>query len=81
MFIGTEPLLGVQVIFPNLLPQSILISYNKCIYSNLVVDSAYVNDADKELLQALWREELAEMASTFKVSEEATYPKEQILLV
>jgi hypothetical protein len=80
LLLGTRPLLGLQVIFPNLLPQSILISYNKRIFSNLVVDPAYISDADKKLLQSLWREELEEMADSLHVTKEAIFAEEQYLL-
>ena len=81
LMIGKEPLLAVQAIFPNLLPQSILLSYNHSIYSNLVVDPAFISDADKELLQVLWREELLEMADTYDIRDKGNiFTKEQHLL-
>ena len=54
-----EPLLGLQVTFPNLLPQALLLSYHGNIYFNLSLDGAAV---DVALLREAWLAELAELA-------------------
>lgn len=38
MYFANEQLIGIQVLYPNLLPQVIALSYNGGIYMNLVVD-------------------------------------------
>ena len=68
MTIGGEELLGLQVIFPNLLPQCLLISYNQQIFANLCVNPDYVSGPEAEILKKAYMEELREMASLLGVT-------------
>jgi hypothetical protein len=64
MFCG-EVIQGMQVIFPNLIPQALLISYNGGIYFNMSVDPA-IMPAHKELPR-LFLEECAELAKCYGI--------------
>jgi hypothetical protein len=65
LFCG-QPLLGMQVIFPNLLNQVLLISYGGKIFFNMVVEEDTCPQG-KELLPQLFLEEIKELAKEFEV--------------
>jgi hypothetical protein len=54
-----QPLLGLQVTFPNLIPQALLLSYHGNVYFNLSLDGEAV---DVALLRQAWLTELKELA-------------------
>ena len=61
-----QPLLGMQILFPNLLNQVLLISYGGQIFYNMVVDEDACPQG-KELLPGLFLEEMKELAKRFNV--------------
>lgn len=65
LFCG-EQLLGMQIIFPNLLNQVLLISYGGKIFFNMVVEEDTCPQG-KELLPKLFLEEITELAKQFEV--------------
>jgi hypothetical protein len=68
---GGESLVGVQVIFPNLLPQALIISYNGKMFFNLSVNKETISDLDVHLLGTYFIEELNELADEFNVRSDA----------
>ncbi len=65
--LGGEPVVGMQVIFPNLLPQVILISYSGSVFMNMVLDDALVTDFEK--LCDFYLEELKELAKKYGIED------------
>ena len=62
-----ESLVGLQVIFPNILPQTLAISYGGGLFYNMSIDAEAMAGAD-ELLPKLFYEELLALADKFGVS-------------
>ena len=67
MTIAGKEMIGLQVIFPNLLPQCLLISYNQQIFANLCVDPKIINSTDADVLKQAYIDELQDMASSLGV--------------
>lgn len=67
-----EPLLGMQILFPNLLNQVLLISYGGQIFYNMVVEEDACPQG-KELLPGLFLEEIKELAKKFNVDTNPTF--------
>ena len=63
---GNETLCGMQIIFPNILPQILLISYGGSIFCNMNVDTDLVKDAEV-LLPKYFVEELKELAIGYDI--------------
>ena len=57
-----EPILGMYIMFPNLIPQVILISYAGGIFFDLCADPAFV---DEEVLTKAYVEEALAMAEAY----------------
>jgi hypothetical protein len=69
-----EPLLTINVIFPNLLPQFIIISYAQKVYFTLSVDP---HEVDGQVLPDLLMEEFQSLAKELGVSTENMVVKEE----
>lgn len=69
---GPRQLTGLQVLFPNFLPQALVVSLNGGVYYNLVVDPLVVEQSDA--LPALYLEELRELAMQLRVDMPPTEP-------
>jgi hypothetical protein len=65
LYLCGEEILSLQAIFPNILPQTIIVSYNGAICGNLVVDSTIVKDP--HLLRETYLEELSELGRAYGV--------------
>jgi hypothetical protein len=65
LYLCGEELVSFQAIFPNILPQTIIVSYNGTICGNLVVDSRIVKDP--EVLRETYLEELRELGRVYGV--------------
>jgi len=63
-----ERLLGLHVLFPNLIAQAIIVSYNGGVFFNMSIDNQLVDMCD--LLPELFLEEMREMATSFGVDAE-----------
>jgi diacylglycerol O-acyltransferase / wax synthase len=61
-----QKLLGLQIIFHNILPQVLLISYGGAIFCNMSIDTDEIKDADT-LLPKYYIEELKEMAKSLGI--------------
>lgn len=61
--------MGLQIIFPNILPQVLIISYGGQVFFNMCIDTDLIKDGET-LLPKFYLEELLEMATTFGVSTE-----------
>lgn len=66
MYFANEQLIGIQVLYPNLLPQVIALSYNGGIYMNLVVDPEMIRNSDD--MPKYFIEELVELARGYKLT-------------
>lgn len=70
-----ETILGFQISFPNLLPQTIIMSYNNGVYFNLAIDEEIINQSvsldgvgsKKEILCKLFLDELKELAREYNI--------------
>lgn len=71
MFFSQERVLGLQVMFPNLIPQVLIISYNNGIFCNMSVDPELVDECDK--LPQLFLDELTEVAQHFGINTDRNY--------
>jgi hypothetical protein len=65
LYLCGEEAIGIQAIFPNIIAQTIIVSYNGAICGNLVVDSTVVKD--RELLKETYLEELKELGAAYGV--------------
>jgi len=63
-----ERLLGLHVLFPNIIAQAIIVSYNGGVFFNMNVDDQLVDMC--ELLPELFLDEMREMARSFGVDAE-----------
>jgi hypothetical protein len=63
---STEPIHGLQIIFPNLIPQGILLSLGGNIYFNLSVDGQAV--ANPDALRRAYLDELREIGQAYGVA-------------
>lgn len=79
MTLAGEEMLGLQVVFPNLLPQCLLISYNGQMFANLCVNPDLVNPEGVKTLQGAYLEEFTEMADSLGVSRSAMMGQHQLL--
>ncbi len=61
-----QKLLGLQVIFPNLIPQALIISYGGGVFYNMSLDDSSMPGV-KELLPKYYAEEMAALATAFGV--------------
>lgn len=61
-----EPMLGLQMIFPNLVNQVGILSYNGAVFMNMAVDEE--NVADANLLPTFFIDELRELAKSLGVA-------------
>ena len=77
--IAGEEMLGLQVIFPNLLPQCLLISYNGQVFANLCVNPDHVDEQGVKMLQEAYIAELREVAESLGVSHSAMMGQHQLL--
>ena len=66
--IGGETMKGLQVVFPNLLPQVLLISYHEQVFANMCIDPALVDEEGQQELKQCYLEELRGMAKAYGVS-------------
>ena len=75
-----ERVLAIQAIFPNLLPQVILISYCDAIFANMVLDEKLVTHP--ELLSKYYVEEVMELCKHYNISfaPEGVKPTPEMLL-
>lgn len=64
-------MLGLQVIFPNLIPQVLIVSYANGVFCNMSVDPDLVDECDK--LPQLFLDELAEVAKSYGVNADPAY--------
>lgn len=64
-YFAGEQMVGIQVLFPNLLTQTMIISYNGGLFMNMIVDDELIHDTDK--LKEYYREELKELAVEYGV--------------
>jgi hypothetical protein len=62
-----ESLIGVQVIFPNILPQALMISYNGKMFFNLSLNADQFKEMDEQLLGVYYLEELYELAEEYGI--------------
>ena len=79
--LGSKKLLGLHAIFPNILPQVLLLSYHGGIFLNMSLDGNLVKDVD--LLRDCYLQELREMAGDFDIDcsdEEMLNPQQQYLV-
>lgn len=63
--VGDADIVGVQVVFPNVLPQVCVLSYNGTVYGNIVVDEEMFQTP--ELLALYYGEEIERLASEYGV--------------
>ena len=61
-----EKLLGIQVMFPNLLPQIIIISYGGNVFFNISLDDKLIDGS--HLLPQLFIDELTELSKSYGLS-------------
>lgn len=66
LYLYGEKLLGLQVLFPNLIAQVVIVSYNGSVFYNMNVDDELVDACDE--LPRLFLEEMAELAASFGVA-------------
>jgi hypothetical protein len=71
IFIGEEQVLGFQIMFPNLIPQVLLISYNGGVHCNMSLDPELVDLCDE--LPRLYLEELLELAASYGINSDLSY--------
>jgi hypothetical protein len=64
---GGEPVVGIQVVFPNLIPQALLLSYGGGIFCNISLDDEPLENVSTDLPQ-LYLEELRELAKEYGVN-------------
>jgi diacylglycerol O-acyltransferase / wax synthase len=69
-YFAGEPVVGLQAMFPNLINQVLIISYNGCVFMNMAVDSAIIRDIPA--LQKAFLDEAIELAQAFGLSTEAS---------
>ncbi len=70
-----EEVLGFQISFPNLLPQTIIMSYNNVIFFNLAIDENIINNSTtldgvqnkRDILCKLFLDELKEIAREYNI--------------
>lgn len=62
-----ERMVGLQIIFPNILPQVIIISYGGRIFCNMSADLKFLKDAEKDLPE-MFLQEVKDMAEHYQVS-------------
>jgi len=60
-----QTVLGVQIIFPNLIPQVIILSYNGGVFLNMCIDA---NSVDVDLLPKLFLEEAMDLATSLGIN-------------
>lgn len=75
LLFGGEKVLGMQIIFPNLIPQVIIISYAGGVYFNMSLDPDLV-DGHVELPR-LFLEECADLARSYGVDASERYMVQQ----
>ena len=63
-----ERVMAMQTIFPNLLPQALIVSYNGGVFMNMVVDDELITESDK--LKSFFIEEVKELARLHSLSTE-----------
>ena len=68
-YFAGQPVLGMQAMFPNLINQVLIISYNGAVFMNMAVDSAIVTDIPA--LQKAFLDEAVELAEAYGLSSEA----------
>jgi hypothetical protein len=61
-----EPVLGIHALFPNLLPQILMLSYGGGVFCNLSIDDTLLEGAAKEIPE-LYLEELRELAEAYGI--------------
>jgi hypothetical protein len=76
IFFSGKRLCGMQVIFPNLINQALLISYKGAIFMNIVVDPSIVSNDDEKCLQDCFIQELLTLGKTLGLN----HSKESILV-
>ncbi len=67
IFVCGERVLGIQTLFPNLVPQSLLISYADSVFFNMSLDEEDLPGPAFTDLPALFLAELRELAEAFGV--------------
>ena len=67
MSFAGEPLLGIQVVFPNLLPQGLLLSYAGNIHFNMVLQNDALGTDGASIIRQAWRDELQDMGEALGV--------------
>lgn len=62
-----EKLIGLQVVFPNIIPQSLIVSYGGCVFYNLSVSESDMSQEVFEMLPKFYDEEIRAMAIKYGV--------------
>lgn len=68
-YFAGEPVLGMQAMFPNLINQVLIISYNGAVFMNMAVDANIVTDIP--CLQKAFLDEAVELAEAYGLPSEA----------
>jgi hypothetical protein len=68
-YFANEPVLGMQAMFPNMINQVLIISYNGAVFMNMAVDATVIQDIPA--LQKAFLDEVLELAGAYGVSTEA----------
>lgn len=66
MYFANEQMIAIQVLYPNLLPQVIALSYNGGIHMNIVVDPDMLRGADE--IPGYFVDELVALARAYNLS-------------
>lgn len=64
-YFAGEPIVGLQAMFPNIINQVLIISYNGAIFMNMAVDGSIVKDVPA--LQKAFMEEAVELARSYNL--------------
>ena len=64
-YFAGEQMVGIQVLFPNLLTQTMIISYNGGLFMNMVLDDELITECEQ--LKKFYREEMKELATEYGI--------------
>eukprot|EP01041_Mallomonas_annulata_P003632 gene3632-7238_t len=64
-YFAGEYMMGIQCIFPNLVNQCLILSYNEKVFMNMVIDGERI--LDSEVLSQMFVDELKELGTSLKV--------------
>lgn len=65
-YFAKQRIIGIQSLFPNIITQCLIVSYDGSVFMNMVVDGEVVKDI--ELLKQCFLEEVTDMAEVYGVS-------------